>query len=208
MLWICLCPGCNDPEISVKNSTVEGTAIINLSAATNSSKTEVFHEVRHSSLLPSVVIDEFGGIADPGQQFNTTDVIDRRLPTRQLIVAAVSEKYCTVSYWRGGYTFGLQTTIFELSDGKVKRKWVSPGGGLNFRDLKNTMESGRILQFQLVPVRIAEKQSEVLLLTPGKSFYQNLVACALCSPRLGYKVPSCVTKFYLCRSKNPHLKAS
>lgn len=88
---------------------------------------------------------------------------------RQLIVAAVSEKYCIVSYWGGGFTFGLKTTIFELSDGKVKRKWVSPGGGLNFRDLKNTMESGRILQFQLVPVRIAEKQSEVLLLTAGKS---------------------------------------
>jgi len=63
---------------------------------------------------------------------------------QQLIVAAVSEKYCIVIYWRGGLVLRLETTVFEVS---VKRKWVSNGGGLNFRDLKNTIESGRILQF-------------------------------------------------------------
>ena len=112
----------------------------------------MFHEVRHAGWLPSGVLDKLGGIADPGQPFNTTDlVLDWRLPSRQLIVAAVSEKYCIVSYWQGGLTFDLMTSIFELSDGAVTREWVSDGGGLNFRDLKNTVESGRFLRFQQVP---------------------------------------------------------
>jgi hypothetical protein len=147
-----ICLACNVPEVPAKNPAVEGTAIINLSAVTNSSQTEVFHEVRHASWLPSAVLDEVGGIADPGQPFNICDVVvDPRLPRRQLVVAAVSEKYCIVSDWKGGITVRLETMIFELSEGRVKRKWVSIGGVFNFRDLKNTVESGRILQFQRFP---------------------------------------------------------
>jgi hypothetical protein len=151
LIIVRICLACNDPEIPGKNTTVEGTAVINLSAVTNSSQTEVFHEVRHASWLPSGVLDKIGGIADPGQPFNTTDNVDWRLPMRQLIVAAVSDKYCIVSYWQGGLTLKLETMIFELSDGAITRKWVSDGGGLNFRDLKNTVESGRFLRFQQVP---------------------------------------------------------
>jgi len=151
LIIVGICLACNDPEIPGKNATAEGTACINLSAITNSSQTEVFHEVRHASWLPSVVLDKIGGITDPGQPFNTTDNVDWRLPMRQLIVAAVSDKYCIVSYWQGGLTLKLETMIFELSDGAITRKWVSDGGGLNFRDLKNTVESGRFLRFQQVP---------------------------------------------------------
>jgi len=74
-------------------------------------------------------------------------VLDKAALRRFGIVAAVSEKHCIVSYWRGGLALRLETTVFEVSEGNVKRKWVSNGGGLNFRDLKNTIESGRILQF-------------------------------------------------------------
>ena len=147
-----ICLGCNAPEVPSppKNLTVEGTAMINLSAVTNVDQSEVFHEVRHAGWLPSAVLDKFGEVADPGQPFNTTDSIDPRLPMRQLILAAVSERYCIVSYSEGGMGFKpLQTRIFELSAGRIKREWVSIGGGLNFRDLKATMES-ELLRFRPV----------------------------------------------------------
>lgn len=101
---------------------------------------------------PVAVLDKLGGIADPGQPFNATDVVDTKLPMRQLVVAAVSENYCIVTFWQGGIALGLETSVFELSAGRVKRAWVSVGGGLNFQDLKATVESGRLLQFQPVPV--------------------------------------------------------
>jgi len=141
------CLACNDHKAPQKDPIEVGTATINLSAVTNSNQIEVFNEVKQASRLPTFVLNELGGMADPGQPFNATDVVDSRLPMQQLIVAAVSEKYCIVSYWRGGLALRLETTVFEVSEGNVKRKWVSNGGGLNFRDLKNTIESGRILQF-------------------------------------------------------------
>ncbi len=118
---------------------------------TNASQTEMCHEVKQASRLPSAVLDKLGGIADPGQPFNTTDVVDPKLPMRQLLVAAVSENYCIVSYWQGSITLSMETRIFELSAGRVKRIWVSAGGGLNFRDLKETVELGRMLRFERVP---------------------------------------------------------
>jgi hypothetical protein len=147
-----ICLACNYRNAPPKNPTEEGTATINLSAVTNSSLTEVFHEVKQSSRLPNAVLEKLGGIADPGQPFNATDVVDTKLPMRRLVVAAISEKYCIVTYWKGGIALGLKTSIFELSAGRVKRIWVSAGGGLNFRDLKETVESGRLLRFQPVPV--------------------------------------------------------
>jgi len=162
LITVGICLGCSAPEVpsAPKNLTEEGTAIINLSAVTNSSQNnEVFHEVRHVRWLPSAVLDEFGEIADPRQPFNTTDAVDPGLPMRQLIVAAVSEKYCIVSYSEGGMFFiPLQTRIFELTAGRVKREWVSVGGGLNFRDLKATVESGRILRFEPVAPYAEQQQ--------------------------------------------------
>jgi hypothetical protein len=151
LIIVGICLACNYRNAPPKNPTEDGTATINLSAVTNSSHTEVFHEVKQSSRLPNAVLDKLGGIADPGQPYNATDVVDTKLSMRQLIVAAVSEKYCIVTYWKGGIALGLETSVFELSAGRVNRIWVSAGGGLNFRDLKETVESGRLLRFQPVP---------------------------------------------------------
>lgn len=151
LLLVGICLACNYRNAPPKNLTEEGTATINLSAVTNSSQTQVFNEVKQASRLPSAVLDKLGGIADPGQPFNTTCAVDSKLPMRQLFVAAVSENYCIVSYWQGGIILSMETRIFELSPGRVKRIWVSAGGGLNFRDLKETVELGR-MRFQRVPV--------------------------------------------------------
>lgn len=144
------CLACNYRNAPPKNRTEEGTATINLRAVTNSGQTEVFREVRQASRLPSAVLDKLGGVADPGQPFNCTCTRDRKLPMAGLVVAAVSEKYCIATYWSGSILCGMNTGIFELSKGRVKRIWVSGGGGFNFLDLKNTVESGYLLQFRPV----------------------------------------------------------
>jgi len=144
------CVACNSRSVTPKNPTENGVATINLRTVTNSVQFEVFHEVKQVSRLPGVVLDKIGGIADPGQPYNSTDVVDPKLPMRRLIVGAVSENYCIVSYWRGGIALRLETSVFELSAGKVKRIWRSHGGGLNFRDLKSTVESDNLLQFKQV----------------------------------------------------------
>ena len=145
-----ICLACNYRNAPQKNPTEEGTATINLSAVTNSIQTEVFREVRQASRLPSAVLDKLGGVADPGQPFNCTCTRDRKLPMAGLVVAGVSGKYCIVTCWSGSLVCGMKTSIFELSKGRVKRTWVSGGGGFNFLDLKNTVESGYLLQFRPV----------------------------------------------------------
>jgi hypothetical protein len=114
-----ICLACNAHKAQQKHSIEEHTETINLGGVTNSSQTEMFSEVKQVSQLPSAVIDELGGIADPGQPFNSTDRVDPRLPMLSLIVAAVSEKHCIVSYLRGGIALGMETTVFELSEGSV-----------------------------------------------------------------------------------------
>jgi hypothetical protein len=137
--------GCKSAEPTSKNPIERGTANINLSAVTKSNQIQTFNEVKRASLLPKLIVDQFGGMADPKQPFNTTDVVDSRLPMRQLIVAAVSKQYCIVSYWQGGITLSLKTTIFDLSGESARVIWVSDDqGGLNFQDLKEMVESGRM----------------------------------------------------------------
>ena len=137
--------GCKNAKPATKNSIDTGVATINLSAVTKSNQTQTFREVTQTSLLPKAVLDQFGGMADPGQPFNTTDVVDPKLSMQQLVVAAVSEQYCIVSYWQGGIALSFKTKIFELSGGSATLIWVSYSqGGLNFLDLKEMVESGRM----------------------------------------------------------------
>jgi len=146
LLAVFACVACsNKTNPAPKNSIEKGTATISLIAITNSNQTQTFNEVRRASLLPKAVLDQFGGVADPGQPFNYTDDIDPKLPMRQLIVAAVSKEYCIISYWQGGDWLEFKTTIVEWSGGSARVIWVSVSqGGFNFRDLKEMVESGRM----------------------------------------------------------------
>ena len=140
-----ICLSCTEPPPRLELR--ENIAPINLSAITGSEQAQVFHEVTRVNTLPKGVRKVLeGGIADPGQLFNVGDSIGP-LPMRSLIVAAVSEKYCILSYWKGGAYFGprFQTVIFELSEPKARPIWLSRAqGGFNFRDLKEMVESGRM----------------------------------------------------------------
>ncbi len=123
-----------------------GPVSFNLSAITGATQPQLFSEVKQASMLPQAVLHQFpGGIADRGEPFNTTDVNLQGLPNRMLSAAAVSKQYCIVSYWHGGFALTFQTSIFELSDNGARLIWFSPSqGGLNFRDLKEMVESGRM----------------------------------------------------------------
>ena len=123
----------------------QGPISFNLSAITGSNQPQMFSEVKDASVLPKAVLDQFpGGMASPGQPFDTTDIHTGR-PHRMLAAAAISRQYCIVSYWHGGIAFTFQTAIFELSDGKARLIWYSPQqGGFNFLDLKKMVESGRM----------------------------------------------------------------
>jgi hypothetical protein len=115
-----ICLSCTEPP--PQPELKENIGPINLSAITGSEHAQVFHEVTRVNTLPREVGEALkGGIADPGQHFNGGDAINT-LPMRSLIVAAVSEKYCILSYWKGGIYSGprFQTVIFELSEPKVR----------------------------------------------------------------------------------------
>jgi len=90
------------------------------------------------------VLDQRDGVADAGEPFNATDLIDDPgVPRKSLTVAAISEHYCALTYWQGGIGLTFNTMVFELSDGSARPFWHSLGqGGLYLEDLKEMIESG------------------------------------------------------------------
>jgi hypothetical protein len=89
---------------------------------------ETFEEVR-AKALPQAVLDQMEGIADAGEPFNGTDDVDSGKPMTSLIVAAVSQHYCALSYWQGGIALTFNTKVFDLSDGHAGLIWHSQGQG-------------------------------------------------------------------------------
>jgi len=59
-------------------------------------------------------------MADPGQEFNSTDVVTRTLPSRRLIFAAVNSKYCIVHFEHGGFAYTCPVAIVKLWHHKAK----------------------------------------------------------------------------------------
>jgi hypothetical protein len=108
-------------------------------------RSEKFKEVR-ANALPETVLAEMEGVADAGEPFNASDdILDPGLPRNSLIVAAVSERYCALTYLHGGIGLTFNTMVFELSDVSARPIWHSLGqGGLYLEDLKEMIESGRM----------------------------------------------------------------
>jgi len=88
------------------------------------------HSVKE--LPPGVVAlyaDNNGRLADPGQKWQVTDVInDESLPQKRLIWAAVSHNYYVVHYERGGYAHSFHVLLIEFH---AKPKVVWHGAGFN-----------------------------------------------------------------------------
>lgn len=145
LIWltIAVCAGCSH-HADHPTPQEEGVPI-NITSITGINQTQNFTEVKHVDSLPKPVLARLGGIADPGQPFNLMDYSDGKMPSQQLVAAALSKQYCIVSYWQGGFTVRFETSVFELSGRQAKLVWLSEQqGGLNFRDLKAMIESGRM----------------------------------------------------------------
>jgi hypothetical protein len=71
-----------------------------------------------------------GKLAEPGQNWNATDVItDPTLPGKRLIWAAIGEEYYVVHYERGGIAHSFHILVAKLpkNDAKPTVVWRAVG---------------------------------------------------------------------------------
>ena len=84
-----------------------------------------FAIVKHMTKLPAPIVQAYteeGGtrlvMADPGQQFNPTDVIyDPSVPRERLIFAGVAQDRCFVHYEQGGIGHSYLIALFKRNAG-------------------------------------------------------------------------------------------
>ncbi len=112
-----------------------------------------FHEVRSTTNLPSAILAlcDGGGdgkLAEPGQNWNATDVItDPTLPGKRLIWAVVGGEYYVVHYERGGiaHTFHILVATLGKNDAKPTMVWRAVGGPLkDYAALLDALRSGKL----------------------------------------------------------------
>ena len=104
--------------------------------------------------LPLGVRDElqtlFGGrldIAEPGAEFQVTDVVgNTKLPIRRLVAAGCSSDHCLVYYERGGIAHTWQVALFHWTPAATRFEWggTAPGGLASVDDVRKAVLSGAI----------------------------------------------------------------
>ena len=100
-----------------------------------------FHEVRSTTNLPPAVValcaDDNGRLAEPGQNWEPTDVImDSKLPRKRLIWAATDGEYFVVHYERGGIAHSFQFLVAELKHGNTNPRVLWRGVDGQLKDYK------------------------------------------------------------------------
>ena len=85
-------------------------------------------------------------IAEPGAEFQTTDVIGSELPIRRLVAAGCSLDHCLVYYERGGIAHTWQVALFHWTPKATRFEWgaAAPGGLKAIDDVRNAVMSGAI----------------------------------------------------------------
>ncbi len=85
-------------------------------------------------------------IAEPGAEYQTTDVIGSELPIRRLVTAGCSQDHCLVYYERGGIAHTWQLALFHWTPAATRFEFggVAPGGLATVDDVKNAVVSGAI----------------------------------------------------------------
>jgi hypothetical protein len=87
--------------------------------------------------LPTLFRSNFLDIAEPGAAFRATDVVvDAKLPTRRLVLAACSIDHCLVYYERGGIAHTWHVALFHWTPAATRFEW----GGLAPNSLKTIGE--------------------------------------------------------------------
>jgi hypothetical protein len=112
-----------------------------------------FHEVHSTTKLPPVILalcdgGSDGKLAEPGQNWNATDVItDPSLPGKRLILAAVGGEYYVVHYERGGVAHSFHILVAKLTKNDVKPKVVWRAVGHQLKDYAaflDALRSGKL----------------------------------------------------------------
>jgi hypothetical protein len=86
-------------------------------------------------------------IAEPGAEFQATDVIvNAKLPRRRLVAAGCSTDHCLVYYERGGIAHTWQVALFHWTPAKTRFEWggIAPGGLASIDEVRNAVLSGAI----------------------------------------------------------------
>ena len=92
----------------------------------------------------------FGGqaldIAEPGAEFQVTDVIGNELPIRRLVAAGCSTDHCLVYYERGGIAHTWQVALFRWTPAATRFEFggAAPGGLATIDAVRNAVLSGAI----------------------------------------------------------------
>jgi hypothetical protein len=86
-------------------------------------------------------------IADPGAEFQATDVIVKpNLPGRRMVAAGCSTEYCLVYYERGGIAHSWHVALFHWTPAETRFEWggTAPGGLATIDDVRKAVLSGAI----------------------------------------------------------------
>jgi hypothetical protein len=86
-------------------------------------------------------------IAEPGAEFQVTDVVGTAmLPIRRMVAAACSTDHCLVYYERGGIAHTWQVAVFHWTPAATRFEWggTAPGGLATIDHVRNSVLSGAI----------------------------------------------------------------
>jgi hypothetical protein len=86
-------------------------------------------------------------IAEPGAEFQVTDVIVKpNLPSRRLVAAGCSDDHCIVYYERGGIAHTWQVALFRWTPAETRFEWggAAAGGLVTIDDVKKAILSGAV----------------------------------------------------------------
>jgi len=119
---------------------------IDLSAVGQPGQNVLFKRVDEVKSLPQAIRNQIGDLAEPEESFQSSDVIrGKRLPSRRLIFAGLSEKYSIIHYERGGIAHSFLVAVLELSNGRASVVWLSNAERMaDLRELKTALEAGKL----------------------------------------------------------------
>jgi hypothetical protein len=86
-------------------------------------------------------------IAEPGEEFQVTDVVvNRKLPRRRLVAAGCSTDHCLVYYERGGGAHTWHVALFHWTPAATRFEWggMAPRGLASINDVRKAALSGAI----------------------------------------------------------------
>jgi len=85
-------------------------------------------------------------IAEPGAEFQVTDVVNPKLPIRRLVAAGCSTDHCLVYYERGGIPHTFHVALLHWTPAATRFEWggAAPGGLATIDDVQTAILSRRI----------------------------------------------------------------